>query len=284
MTFFQEEHFTILPKFICEECKHILENIIEFKNKCKERENEIREKIGLDASKIDNIKCEELSENEEHKTTCTIENIIIKEEEMDTGDECKPGNKQSFKKKVYKMGDRQKATEYPCKFCDKVYSKRSELNQHKNNDHLECPICLKSFVSFQKMSHHANNTHNKNKNVKKSVMCQLCGLFLSSNQGYQAHMRIHQNEKPYKCNDCDAAFRDHSTLRKHNRIHQNIRPYNCGQCPAKFKTTGALKTHTISIHETEKKHECQVCGKRTKMKYNLTIHMKSHGIGNKIKN
>lgn len=319
----------------------MLESIIEFKRKCKDRENEIREEIRLfeeNDSKKD-IKCEDQAQN-----IFQIEEILIKEEvtDLNVDDEHSETSKdKELKKKC------SKSTENSCNFCDNKYSTWAELNQHKKTDHLQCPTCMKSFDSFQNMTHHTRNTHYKNRNVQRrfncdncsksyfymyqlkehllthsairptkicdfkncgksfrsvvalnshkrkihfrelnlkplvndqAFMCQLCGQFLKSIQVYESHMRIHRNEKPFKCTDCDKTFTDKSTLTKHYRVHQNIRPHKCDQCPLTFKTNSALRVHKISIHDTEMKYECQICGKRTKMKYNLTMHMKTHGL------
>lgn len=349
----------------------MLESIIQFKKKCKERESEIREQIRFFEENDCNIKFAEIQIKEEvadldvdedsniskDERTAEAADLDVDEDSITSKEEGKEeaadldvdnDSKTSKDKELIKK-KRCKTENYSCNFCDKKYSTWADLNQHKKTDHLQCPSCKKTFDSFRNMTHHTRNTHYKNRNVQRrfncdqcskvyfymyqlkehllthdatrptkicnlkdcgksfksivalnlhkrkvhfrelnlkpfqlSFVCQLCGQLLKTIQGYEGHMRIHRNEKPFKCTDCDKTFIDKSSLAKHQRVHQNIRPYKCDQCPLKFKTNSALKVHKISIHETEMKYECQICGKRTKMKYNLTMHMKTHGIAHDV--
>lgn len=392
----QDEKSTKLPKYICEVCKHILESIVEFRDKCKSRDEQLRATIQIDCKKpikIEEVEeclpIEELTIKDEDdmldfpdKTEFVVEyledNLNEEEEEASTDED--QHKEELVVKKPLKKRDRSKKTEHPCEICKTVFSKWIELNEHKKAVHLDCPVCSKTFASYRLMMHHKVNVHagdthchlcgkhitnrtrlikhirsfhNKERNHKcdqcgkafffqtklkahlathseirseicdfencdksyktieclkahkkthypmensasksgvkrpyikrdrpaKTIICQLCGKILKTNAGYEIHMRVHQDEKPFECKDCDKTFRDKGSLMIHGRRHANVRPYECDSCPKKFLTLGHLKKHKISIHDTEMRHECHICGKRTKLKTNLTLHMKIHGIG-----
>ena len=52
--------------------------------------------------------------------------------------------------------------------------------------------------------------------IKEKIVCETCGLELSSRQALTAHMYRHTGEFPYKCDfgDCDKAFRVKHLLKR----------------------------------------------------------------------
>lgn len=181
---------------------------------------------------------------------------------------------------------------HKCDICGKDFFRSFALKDHLSThnevkseicDFENCGKAFKNVINLKahKKTHIPEGSPStvRPKVPSKEFVCQCCGKILKSTTGYDIHMRIHRNEKPFECKTCGKTFGAQTTLTVHERVHQNIRPYQCDQCPLKFKTWSNMKNHKISIHETEMKHECHICGKRTKMKSNLTLHMKTHGIG-----
>ncbi|XP_038220384.1 PR domain zinc finger protein 5-like isoform X2 [Zerene cesonia] len=79
---------------------------------------------------------------------------------------------------------------FPCPECDKVYHKRTTLNNHYNHVHLQ-----------------------KTKNY-----CELCDR---TNRILQNHMRTHTGERPFHCDFCTASFTQKNALVSHTRaIHK----------------------------------------------------------------
>jgi hypothetical protein len=79
-----------------------------------------------------------------------------------------------------------------CDFCGKVFSKRSNLLQHRRSMHLGI----------------------------FPYMCQTCGKGFANKSNLNGHAFTHTGEKTYKCNICGSCFQWKASLEKHQKkIH-----------------------------------------------------------------
>ena len=65
---------------------------------------------------------------------------------------------------------------------------------------------------------------NDQQKIKEKIVCETCGLELSSRQALTAHMYRHTGEFPYKCDfgDCDKAFRVKHLLKRYGHCVSSL--------------------------------------------------------------
>lgn len=77
----------------------------------------------------------------------------------------------------------------------------------------------------------------------------------------------------FLCSQCGRGFVTSSGLNSHIKIsHSNARPFACEKCPSKFKMKVDLTKHIDRIH-TNKKYECNTCGRFMGSSYSLKMHI-----------
>ena len=92
---------------------------------------------------------------------------------------------------------------YLCTVCDKRFTTKQCLKQHKQTHTGEklysCTECKKQFASLQYLRKHMNVHSSKHK-------CTECGKSFRSNAHLTVHRRIHSGEKPFECTVCSKRF------------------------------------------------------------------------------
>lgn len=200
--------------------------------------------------------------------------------------------------KIYK-------NQYSCEFCQKVFSKFSQLIQHDTKDHKElieshsCPVCSRIFISESRVNLHVMIRHREKhyecdvcgvKTVSKKCLsihkrkhsdkfkCKECGLSTSSQFMLMSHQRIHTGERPFLCEMCDAKFATKKAKDVHTATHTNSRiNFKCNICSTVVGSACGLRAHQAS-HKDEKPTMCEVCGKTFKTQASLTNHIKTHSV------
>lgn len=51
-------------------------------------------------------------------------------------------------------------------------------------------------------------------------LCKLCDKTHKSRGGFNSHMNLHTNTRPYKCDKCNAKYKSKSALLQHKFIHK----------------------------------------------------------------
>lgn len=104
-------------------------------------------------------------------------------------------------------------------------------------------------------------------------------LIIKARWELNKHAKNHTENKPFCCDICGKDFLYKSHLLKHNQSHtthqsdtdntdESIKkPYSCHICQKDFVESKSLKRHmlvqhSISKYVAEKKHLCNICGKR----------------------
>ncbi|GIY16472.1 hypothetical protein CEXT_423011 [Caerostris extrusa] len=121
------------------------------------------------------------------------------------------------------------ARRYKCNFCDKTYSRRSNLNKHVR-------------------------THNGD----KPYQCTECDKSYDYPYQLRDHNYKHTGEKPHSCGECGKCFADKSNLRVHLRSHTGERPFACNKCSKRYFQNVDLKCHMLK--RAEERRKCDSCG------------------------
>nr|XP_022920212.1 endothelial zinc finger protein induced by tumor necrosis factor alpha-like isoform X7 [Onthophagus taurus] len=126
--------------------------------------------------------------------------------------------------------------------------------------------------------------------------CDVCHQIFSSEERLSKHKRIHKEktlpevpciknqEVEYKkCSLCVLTFPNAEKLRKHQRAHRE-KTIPCDICNKKFKYTYDVTIHKRQFHERLKEETCTICSKRLSTKTGLLLHMKRlHSIETEFK-
>lgn len=144
------------------------------------------------------------------------------------------------------LGDT-KAT-YPCKFCDKIYSKITRLDQHMmthSSTPFQCEMCdTPPFASRNEMRIHAKEVH--------TLKCAECPKSFDTKEKLDEHILWHTN-CIRQCQYCDQSF-----PLKQLKIHfKNVhaKTFRCAVCHEMFRRRHEMNEHI----ETHDKFSCPVC-------------------------
>ncbi|XP_072168718.1 zinc finger protein 236-like [Diadema setosum] len=117
--------------------------------------------------------------------------------------------------------------QHKCQFCNKLFSKPSQLERHvrihTGEKPYKCPHCDKAF---------------------------------NQNGALQVHMTKHTGTKPYSCEFCGQKFAQRGNLRAHIvRVHEINseleQRYECPQCPCYFRKMSSVNAHISRFHNND---------------------------------
>ena len=193
---------------------------------CPDEEPQI---IEPEFSEIEEIKIEDLTEEEDPTPSTSYEPDIIVLEEDDGRlryvTKCQICENQfygkdqnSVKSSLRRHFKFTHATDavplFACEFCDNSYRSRGTLNDHVISKHTDakfkCDICSKPFESKRMAKRHQKITHGADKE-----QCEICNTWTKP-AFMQRHVRIvHQKAELCQCQICDKAFQTASSLKRH---------------------------------------------------------------------
>ncbi|XP_072744531.1 uncharacterized protein [Anoplolepis gracilipes] len=116
--------------------------------------------------------------------------------------------------------------------------------------------------------------------------CDLCDFTCAKKSTLYSHKRRHKLEdvgEVYACNECGFKTSKKSSLYSHiKRKHKESRGacdaqpelFYCSQCDYKNKNKYELKIHVARKHSDDFKFSCETCGKKFKVKGDLTNHIR----------
>ncbi|XP_050360127.1 zinc finger protein 436-like [Nymphalis io] len=113
----------------------------------------------------------------------------------------------------------------PCPECNKVYHKKTSMNNHYKYVHLKktanyCEKCSRYFLTGYRLRQHQARTHDKIEPIKDKI-CPHCGRAFSTNRILNNHIRTHTGERPFVCDICSSKFTQKTALVVHKRsIHK----------------------------------------------------------------
>ncbi|CAH2056083.1 unnamed protein product, partial [Iphiclides podalirius] len=177
---------------------------------------------------------------------------------------------------------------YPCKDCDKVFSARGSLKNHRQRYHptrvRDCKICGKVVLGWIALrAHVATHTtdsgyqcsdcpkrfkyshslaKHRDTHLEKTHGCEQCPKMFGSAKLLKMHMKTHERVlrgTTFHCTYCGKGFFEAYSLQVHERTHRNERPFLCEICNTSFGTNSSLKRHLKVSHSTSKPFECPTC-------------------------
>ena len=112
-------------------------------------------------------------------------------------------------------------------------------------DKYSCRECDRHYVSYKGLWLHNRRYHPDNKLASLGIQCQYCDRVLQTNAAYQMHKQMHDR-----------------------MLRQTSAPSN----------SGTSENTNAAADGDDTYHICQRCFKVFSSKYNLRVHMKSHGV------
>lgn len=165
---------------------------------------------------------------------------------------------------------------YECEFCQMAYTDvrlfRAHKKTHSSNMKIwTCKDCNKNYSSKNLLDEH-RNMHTGDRPYK----CPHCVKDFASKYTLTAHMKIHYDRKrPYECTECGKSFFSNQNLMQHERTHTGIKEYECDVCHKKFGTPHNLDVHKI-VHTGYKPFVCRTCGKGFARRAEIKDHERTH--------
>ncbi|EMZ7035372.1 hypothetical protein ABE276_003450, partial [Salmonella enterica] len=132
-----------------------------------------------------------------------------------------------------------------------------------------CRDCQTSFTVQTKFGRHCRQEHGNLKPFECPV--PECGMWLSTPDGLNKHMRTHTGERPYRCEMCEQTFTQRGDLNRHRLTHTGERPYSCELCGHTCTQRGNLNKH-MRTHTGERPYSCEVCRQTFTQRSSLNSH------------
>ncbi|XP_026320269.1 zinc finger protein 40 isoform X2 [Hyposmocoma kahamanoa] len=127
----------------------------------------------------------------------------------------KVSNRKEFENTSYSPGKLMEDGRRVCDFCNKTFTKPSQLRLHLNIHYMErpfrCGVCAVSFRTRGHLQKHERSGSHHNK------------VSMTSTFGAATSF----NPRPFRCSDCNIAFRIHGHLAKHLRSKMHVMRLEC---------------------------------------------------------
>lgn len=148
-------------------------------------------------------------------------------------------------------------------------------------------IAYRTSSSLECKSDSSANTRASKRHVKQpEEQCTFCDFKCSKKSTLYSHKRQHKANinEVFSCNECTFKTSKKSSLYSHiKRKHKLPKSctadgqpelYQCNQCDYKNKNKYELKVHVARKHSDDYKFSCETCGKKFKVKGDLTNHIR----------
>ena len=177
---------------------------------------------------------------------------------------------------------------FNCDVCQKSYSSRSKLAEHKIYRHSEarphrCSQCPKVFKSNSNLKQHIKCAHERPRFTCPECPPASSGAKVFSESGLRYHrLTTHcvpgESKPQHSCHVCAKTFVQATLLRKHvASAHAGERKFSCPYCSAMFKRKDHADRHVTDTHSlVAELFECDICKGRFQSSARLKQHAKLH--------
>ena len=145
---------------------------------------------------------------------------------------------------------------WPCKFCDKSFSRNTVRRKHIKLIHEErlfkCTECSMQYKEKESLESHLNLLHNK-----KRWPCKFCDKSFSRNTVRRKHTKIIHEGKLFKCNECSMQYQEKESLESHELKYHKL-TYPCIAC----NFVGESRDEII-FHKKKHEEECHTIDEKT---------------------
>ena len=164
-----------------------------------------------------------------------------------------------------------------CHTCKRMYSTQKELEEHMakhgRRSRKQCPVCGRMVTNLR--NHMVTHKPIEEMTETELWMCDKCPSKFRTNATLMNHMKTNHSEQRSKCHLCLQSFKSYKGLYRHlNNVHSNLMPYQCEVCGKRCKLKSNLKIH-MRVHSNTKMFPCQLCSQAFNYKSSLEGHMRS---------
>ncbi|XP_044729120.1 zinc finger protein 184-like [Chrysoperla carnea] len=280
-----------LPPYVCNECFQTILEIKNFKQKCIQSANLLKNYNGpntiasLNAYIISKTQSDGIVhvDKKENLETTNLENKNQKEKnEQDTKYKLEEiDNFYTFPDPI----DRKNLKNEPYSVCHICGAKAKyilkHLKTHNDTYDLKCDICGKQFRHNIALLRHLSDHRREKSEVKPQ--CGICHKTFYDRHTLRRHIKtVHQDTRPFKCTLCPKSFHDERILRIHMVTHTGERRYKCDVqgCSRTYTQSTPLAQHKLKCHSNNvseiTKFKCKICSKAFKQKKTMEEHLRFH--------
>ncbi|VDI59839.1 Hypothetical predicted protein [Mytilus galloprovincialis] len=195
-----------------------------------------------------------------------------------------------------------------CELCNKIFETPIHLEKHRKNKHkkdpdddedteedvsadaYKCSSCNIHFDSAIGFSHHCTKYHPDNPMISliddTDFPCHLCSKRMRSKEGYDTHIKMHDNMMKKQCKMCGTFLHQEASIDLHCCIKEGSE-FTCDKCSLSFYDHGFLAGHQHHVHgkpmedikvkdNVKGQPICNICGKTFKKVSDLEGHRSIH--------
>ena len=176
---------------------------------------------------------------------------------------------------------------FPSEVCGFVDESESQIKQPRvkqDGVRIKCDDCDKNFGSKSDLKQHRINEHKNGEwksipNTSGSLPCFKCDYIGKSRDRIREHW-IRAHCRRFKCNDCGKFFGQKTDLKRHRQaVHVPGRV--CKYCDKSYKTKTGYNVHLAYQHGDGINHlyTCDTCNKRHTSVKNIASHIEKDHLG-----